>query len=64
MEDNELGGHVARMGRGRVLVGRGNGQRPRRRRRSRWEYNIKIVNGGEPSGCMKCGEFLDNVRTR
>ena len=51
------------MGEGGFLVGGGKGRRPRRRRRSRWEDNIKIVNGGEPCGCMKYGGFIDSVRT-
>ena len=43
---NEIGGHVARMGKGRgvhrVLVGKPEGKRPLGRPRHRWEDNIKM----------------------
>jgi len=46
MENNEMGGHVARMGekRGvyRVLVGKPEGKTTLGRPRSRWEDNIKM----------------------
>jgi hypothetical protein len=53
------------------LVGRPEGRRPLGRPRRRWEDNIKMdlreigfgdvdwIHGNEPSGSMKCGEFLD-----
>ena len=51
--ENEMGGHVARMGetRGvyRVLVGKTEGKRPLGRPRRRWEDNIKI--GLQEVGC-------------
>ena len=69
-------GHVARMGerRGvfRVWVGKLAGKRPLGRPRCRWEDNIKIdleevactcQCGNEPSGSIKCGEFLDELIT-
>jgi hypothetical protein len=65
-------GHVARMGErtGKcwVLVGNPEGKRPLGRRRRRWEDNIKMdlqevactcECGNEPSGSIKCGEFLN-----
>jgi hypothetical protein len=59
-------GHVARMGEGRdlyrILVGKPKGKRPLERPRRRWEDDIKIGTcdcGSEPSGSIKCGEFLD-----
>jgi hypothetical protein len=67
-------GHVAWMeeGRGvyRVLVGKHQEKRPLGRSRSRWEDNIKMdlqerqvagtcECGNEPSGSIKCGEFLE-----
>jgi hypothetical protein len=50
-----------------VLVGKSEGKRPLGRPRRRWEDNIKIdlqevdtcECGNEPSGSVKCGEFLD-----
>ena len=63
-------GHVASMGeeRGvnRVLVGKPEGKRPLGRPRRRWiglaQYR-QVVDackyGNEPSGSVKCGEFLD-----
>ena len=46
MQNNKLGGHVARMGWRigiyRVLVGKPGGKRPLGRPRRRWEYNIKM----------------------
>ena len=46
IEENEMGGYVARMGerRGvyRVLVGKSEGKRPLGRLRRRWDDNIKI----------------------
>ena len=55
IENNEVGGALARMGEGRgvhrVLVGKPEGKRPLGRPRRRWEDNIKIdlqeVGGGE-----------------
>ena len=67
-------GHVARMGeeRGayRVLLGKPEGKRPLGRPRRRWANNIRMdlqeagcghacECGNEPSGSIKCGEFLD-----
>ena len=58
----------------RVLVGKPEGKRPLGRPRRRWEDNIKMdlqevgcggqvagnfERGNEPSGSIKCGEFLD-----
>jgi hypothetical protein len=47
-----------------ILVGRPEGRRPLGRHRRRWEDNIKMEagsceHGNEPSGSIKCGEFLD-----
>jgi hypothetical protein len=48
-----MGGHVARMGKGRgvymVLVGKPEGKRPLVRHRHRWEDNIKM--GIQAVGC-------------
>ena len=65
-------GHVARIGKRshvyRVLVGKPEGKRPLGRRWRRREDNIKMdlqevactcECGKEPSGSIKCGEFLD-----
>jgi hypothetical protein len=45
IENNEMGGHVARIGEGRgvyrILVGKLEGKRPLGRPRCRWEDNIK-----------------------
>ena len=56
----------------RVLVGKPEGRRPVGRPRRRWAYNIRTdlqeegcvymdacECGNEPSGSLKCGEFLD-----
>ena len=46
IENNELEGHIARMGERkgvyRVLVGKPEGKRPLVRPRRRWEYNITM----------------------
>jgi hypothetical protein len=58
-----------------ILVGRPEGRRPLGRPRRRWEDNINMdlreigfgdvdwmgccEHGNEPSGSIKCGEFLD-----
>jgi hypothetical protein len=52
----------------RVLVGKPKGKRTLGRRRRRWKDNVKMhlqevadtcECGSEPSGSIKCGEFLD-----
>jgi hypothetical protein len=54
-------GHVVRMGDGRgvyrVLVGKSGGKRPLGRPRHRWEGPCECDN--EPSGSIRCREFLD-----
>jgi hypothetical protein len=51
-----------------ILVGKLEGKCPLERPRRRWEDNINMdlreigfygVDGNEPSGSIKCGEFLD-----
>jgi hypothetical protein len=52
-----------RRGAYRALVGKPEGRRPLGRPRRRWEDNIKMASsyecGYEPSGFIKCGEFLE-----
>ena len=60
IEKDEMGGHVASMGKGRgvygVQVGKPEGKRPLGRPRRRWEDNIKMdlqeVGGG-------CGDWME-----
>jgi hypothetical protein len=64
IENNVMGGHVARMeeerGMYRVLVGKPEGKKPRERPRRRWEDNIRMDLQEVGCGGMDCIELAQD----